>query len=94
MRELARRIGLSHVTLLSFLEGSEPRRSTTAAIQRWLDAPDHEEVFDRWRKDLTRLLGQLPARDRKLVEAEFLGSLEAAFKRTKLEVPAWLRRLR
>jgi hypothetical protein len=91
MREIAAQVGANYATLYRFLDRKvTPRPWTLRRIEAWLSEPGEGAVAARFRDDLRRLLGILPARDRREVEREVAGVVGRAFRVRQREVPVWV----
>lgn len=91
MREIAGQAGLSYVTLYRFVDGKvTPRPWTLRRIEAWLAEPGEGAVAARFRDDLRRLLGSLPARDRREIEREIAGVVGRAFRVRQRDEPMWV----
>ena len=93
---MAARVGVSHVTLERFLAGGgkpEPSVTTLARIQAWLEQPQEAEVAHRWRRDLRRLLGPLPAGKYRDAEAAVGRVFEEYLREAGEQIPEWVLQL-
>lgn len=91
VREVARRAGVSHVTLLRLLAGEGSiRGSTLKQLEEWLERPGEREAVGRLRRDLKRLLGALPAAVVRRTERELAALIRRAYNATGVEPPEWV----
>jgi predicted DNA-binding transcriptional regulator AlpA len=91
MREIAGQSGLNYVTLYRLIDGKvTPRPWTLRRLEAWLAEPGESAIAARFRDDLRRLLGTLPARDRRKVAREIAAVVERGFRACHKEVPEWV----
>ncbi|HEX2094438.1 MAG TPA: hypothetical protein VHG28_18685 [Longimicrobiaceae bacterium] len=95
LRPVARDVGITHPALLSIMEGTEPRPSTTRKLVEWFlryDAAGGGDVdVETVRAALSLMLRHVPEERQADARRELVEALERISKAAGVPVPKWLR---